>query len=82
MTGKYARNRPPDEVERTSREPSVVRPSANEARSTTRWTVRTYVVSDGETLYLFALRNLAENYVRNSPVFEQIVATTRLPPAR
>ncbi len=44
-----------------------------------QWIVRTYAVSDGEMLYLFALRNLAEYYVRNSPVFEQIVATAELP---
>lgn len=47
-----------------------------------QWTVRTYAVSDGETLFLFALRNLAENYVKNSPVFEQIVATISLPRAQ
>ena len=42
------------------------------------WMMDVRAVSDGKTLYLFALRNTADNFARNGDAFEAALATLRL----
>ncbi len=44
--------------------------------------VDVHALSDGNTLYLFSLRNIAENYDKNLEVYEEAVSTVRLPSSR
>lgn len=41
-----------------------------------------YAASDGETLYLFTLRPLAENYAKNVDVFQKAISTAKLSAAK
>ena len=45
-------------------------------------TLDVYAASDGKVLYLFSLRNHADNYKKNVEVFQKSVATARLAEAR
>ncbi len=45
----------------------------------TEWVMDVHALSDGNTLYLFSLRNIAENYDKNLEVYEEAVSTVRLP---
>lgn len=42
------------------------------------WILDVRAVSDGKTLYLFSLRNRADNFARNRGVYEAALATLRL----
>lgn len=44
----------------------------------TAWMLDVRAVSDGNTLYLFALRNTADNFARNGEAYEAALATLRL----
>ncbi len=44
----------------------------------TPWVADAYMASDGETLYIFSLRNLAENYEKNADIFQKAVSTAKL----
>lgn len=44
----------------------------------TDWVLDVRAVSDGKTLYLFSLRNRADNFARNRGVYEAALATLRL----
>ena len=44
----------------------------------TEWILDVRAVSDGRTLYLFSLRNPADNFARNRGVYEAALATLRL----
>ena len=46
----------------------------------TEWILDVRAVSDGKTLYLFGLRNLAENFARNRGGYEAALATLRISP--
>ena len=46
------------------------------------WVVDVYAASDGETLYLFSLRNLAENYAKNTDIFQKAVSTAKFSAAK
>jgi len=52
------------------------------AKENTPQTLDVYAASDGKVLYLFTLRNHADNYKKNSEVFQKSVATARLTAAR
>jgi hypothetical protein len=41
-----------------------------------------YVASDGETMYVFSLRNPAENFDKNVDVFHKAISTLRLAAAK
>lgn len=41
------------------------------------WVADAYMASDGETLYIFSLRNRAENYDKNVDVFQKAVSTAK-----
>ena len=41
-----------------------------------------YVASDGETMYVFSLRNPAENFAKNADVFRKAISTLRLVAAK
>ncbi len=59
-----------------------VRATGQAASGNTPWTVEMYAVSDGKTLYLFTLRNYADNYKKNAEAFQKSVATARLTAAK
>ena len=40
----------------------------------------TIAVSDGKVLYLFSLRNTAENFAKNLETYEKEIGTVRLAP--
>jgi hypothetical protein len=42
------------------------------------WVADAYMASDGETLYIFSLRNRGENFDKNAEVFHKAVSTIRL----
>lgn len=42
------------------------------------WVTDAYMASDGETLYVFSLRNRAEFYEKNLEVFQKAISTARL----
>jgi len=44
--------------------------------------VDTYMASDGQTVYIFSLRNLADNFEKNKDVFHQAVSTLKLSAAK
>lgn len=46
------------------------------------WVTDAHLASDGETLYIFSLRNHADNYEKNVEVFQKAMATARLSAAR
>ena len=48
------------------------------AKESTPQTLDVYAVSDGKVLYLFTLRNHADNYKKNVEVFQKSVATAKL----
>lgn len=49
-----------------------------EKQDGTRWVIDVHAVSDGEILYLFSLRNIKENYEKNSSVYEKAMSTVKL----
>ena len=55
-----------------------VRGSGQLAGASTPWAVEMYAASDGKTLYLFTLRNYADNLKKNIEVFQRAVSTARL----
>ena len=44
----------------------------------TEWAMDVHALSDGNTLYLFSLRNIKENYDKNLEVYEEAVSTVSL----
>ncbi len=46
------------------------------------WVADAYMASDGEMLYIFSLRNRAENYDKNVDVFQKAVSTLKLSAAK
>ena len=46
------------------------------------WVVDMYAASDGKTLYIFSLRNHADNFKKNAEVFQKAVSTARLAAAK
>ena len=40
--------------------------------------VDAYIAADGQTVYVFSLRNRAENFDKNEPVFHQAISTLKL----
>ena len=42
------------------------------------WVADAYMASDGQTLYIFSLRNKAENYEKNAAVFQKAISTAKL----
>jgi len=44
--------------------------------------VDAYIAADGQTIYVFSLRNRAENFDRNGPVFQQAISTLKLAAAK
>ncbi len=42
------------------------------------WVTDAHIASDGETLYIFSLRNHTENYNKNVEVFQKAIATAKL----
>jgi hypothetical protein len=55
-----------------------IRGTGQPAKENAPQTLDVYAVSDGNVLYLFTLRNHADNYKRNVDIFEKSVATVRL----
>ncbi len=52
------------------------------AKGNTPQTSDVYAASDGQTLYLFTLRGTADNYKKNTEVFQKAVATAKLTAAK
>jgi hypothetical protein len=46
------------------------------------WVADAYMASDGETLYIFSLRNQADYYDKNAEVFQKAVSTAKLSAAK
>lgn len=44
----------------------------------TEWVLDAHVVSDGQTLYLFSLRNISEHFKKNAEIYERAVSTVKL----
>ena len=49
-----------------------------EKQDGTRWVMDVHAVSDGKLLYMFALRNIKENYVNNINTYEKAMSTVQL----
>jgi len=49
-----------------------------QGRNGPEWVIDVQAVSDGSVLYLFSLRNRAENFAKNFPVYQTAMSTLRL----
>ena len=59
-----------------------IRGTGQPAKENVPQTLDVYAASDGKVLYLFTLRNHADNYKKNAEVFQKSVATARLTAAQ